>query len=358
MATHLFVVDPLAGIDITKDSSFALMWAAQARGHRVYTCDTDGLVAQSVPGSGQVVAVGQGVTARQGVPVSQGLPVGQALAQCRLTTLQQQVGAHFRDGPVETRPLGDFDIIWMRKDPPFDMQYIAATYVLDMAPAKTRVLSRPESLRSWNEKTSILRWPHLAPATLLTRDMAAIRRFQQQVGGSVVVKPLGWSGGNGIVALHPGDLNTRSLLEISTRNGREFVLVQQYLPAVVQGDKRVILVDGVARAGLLRIPPADDLRGNIHIGAAVELSPLTPREQAVCDEIGPALREAGHVFVGLDLIGERVTEINVTSPTGIQEIRDLGGPDLAEELLDSALGLAPGAHQTAERPAQRMVAGA
>jgi glutathione synthase len=308
--SHLFVVDPLGPIDITKDSSFALMLAVQKRGQRLYTCDTDGLFARS----------------------------GDGFAHCRPTHVQQVPGAHFSDGPVETRPLGDFDLVWMRKDPPFDMQYIAATYVLDLAPPTTRVLSRPESLRSWNEKTSVLRFPQHAPASLLTRDMNTIRAFQQQVGGSIVVKPLAFSGGAGIVALHPGDLNSRSLLEMSTRLNREFVLVQAYLPAVVQGDKRVILVDGVARAGLLRIPPADDLRGNIHIGATVELSPLTPAEQRICDDIGPVLRNAGHLFVGIDLIGERLTEINVTSPTGIQEIRDLGGPDLAEELVDAALG--------------------
>jgi glutathione synthase len=310
MTAHLFVVDPLAGIDIRKDSSFALMLATQARGHGVYTCDTDGLFAQS----------------------------GQGLALCRATRVQAVAGSHFSDGPVQTRPLGDFGVIWMRKDPPFDMQYIAATYVLDLAPASTRVCNRPEALRSWNEKTSLLRFPEQAPPSLLTRDMNTIRRFQAEVGGAIVVKPLAFSGGAGIVALHPGDLNSRSLLEISTRMGREFVLVQQYLPAVVQGDKRVILVDGVARAGLLRIPPADDLRGNIHIGATVRLEGLTPREQAICDVIGPVLKAAGHLFVGIDLIGERLTEINVTSPTGLQEIRDLGGPDLAEELLDAALG--------------------
>ena len=312
---HLFVVDPLGAIDITKDSSFALMLAVQARGHQLYTCDTDGLYAQT----------------------------GQGFANCRATHVQQVRGQHFSDGPVQTKPLGDFDLVWMRKDPPFDMQYIAATYVLDLAPAHTRVLSHPEALRSWNEKTSILRFPDFAPPSLLTRDMNTIRKFQVEVGGSIVVKPLAFSGGAGIVALHPGDLNARSLLEISTKMGREYVLVQQYLPAVVQGDKRVILVDGVARAGLLRIPPADDLRGNIHIGATVELSPLTAREQATCDVIGPVLRQAGHLFVGIDLIGERLTEINVTSPTGLQEIRDLGGPDLAEELLDAALSKSSGA---------------
>ena len=309
MTRHLFVVDPLGPIDTTKDSSFALMLAAQARGHAIHTCDTDGLFAIA----------------------------GDAFASCRPTTVQSIQGQHFRDGPQEVRSLGDFQVVWMRKDPPFDMQYIAATYVLDLAPAGTRVLSRPDSLRSWNEKTSLLRFGDCAPPSLLTRDMATIRRFQADVGGSVVIKPLGYSGGNGIVALHPGDLNTRSLLEISTKNGKEFVIVQQYLPAVVQGDKRVILINGVARAGLLRIPPPDDLRGNIHIGATVRLAPLTPPEEAVCARIGPALREAGHLFVGIDLIGEKLTEINVTSPTGLQEIRDLGGPDLAEELLDAAV---------------------
>lgn len=305
---HLFVIDPLERFDITKDSSFALMWEAQIRGQEVWSCDTDGLYAQS----------------------------GQAFATCRQTHLQNVQGNHFQLAPVEIKNLGEFNVVWMRKDPPFDMQYIAATYVLDMAPQSTRVYSRADALRSWNEKTSILHFPEWAPRSLLTRNMEHIRRFQAEVGGRVVVKPLGYSGGNGIVALHPGDLNTRSLLEISTKNQKEFVLVQEYLPAVVEGDKRVILVNGVALAGLLRIPPADDLRGNIHIGATVELSPLTPREQQICEGLGPFLRQAGHLFVGIDLIGEKLTEINVTSPTGIQEIRDLGGPDLAVALLDAA----------------------
>ena len=308
MTRHLFVVDPLGPIDITKDSSFALLWAAQGRGDTLHTCDTDGLFAQGP----------------------------RAFATCRQTTVAKRQGAHFAVSHPEVRPLGDFDAIWMRKDPPFDMQYIAATYVLDLAPPATKVFSRPDSLRNWNEKTSLLQFGDLAPPSLLTRDPKQIMRFQAEVGGSVVIKPLGYSGGNGIVALHPGDLNTRSLLEITTRHGKEFVLAQKYLPQVVAGDKRVILVAGVARAGLLRIPPPDDLRGNIHIGATTELSPLTEREQAVCTAIGPALAAAGHLFVGIDLIGEQLTEINVTSPTGIHEIRDAGGPDLAEELLDAA----------------------
>ena len=304
---HLFVIDPIERFDITKDSSFALMMAAQNRGHALWCCDTDGLFAKS----------------------------GEGFATCRSVHVAPVQGSHARLGAAEVKPLRSFQVVWMRKDPPFDMQYIAATYVLDMAPQGTRVCSRADSLRSWNEKTSILHFPEFAPRSLLTRDMEVIRRFQTEVGGSIVVKPLGYSGGNGIVALHPGDLNTRSLLEISTKNGKEFVIVQEYLPEVTSGDKRVILVDGVAMAGLLRVPPDDDLRGNIHIGATVELSPLTPREQEICDGLGPYLKAAGHLFVGIDLIGEKLTEINVTSPTGIQEIRDLGGPDLAEALLDA-----------------------
>ncbi|MSQ83796.1 MAG: glutathione synthase [Myxococcales bacterium] len=309
MARHLFVVDPLGPIDIGKDSSFALMWAAQQRGDEVFSCDTDGLLAKGP----------------------------RAFATCNQTTVFRKQGEHFANRAPATRPLGDFEVVWMRKDPPFDMQYIAATYVLDLAPPSTRVFSRPASLRSWNEKTAILQFADLAPLSLLTRNIKEILRFQTEVGGSIVLKPLGYSGGNGIVALHPGDLNARSLVEILTRQGKEFILAQTYLPQVRQGDKRVIFVAGVARAGLLRIPPADDLRGNIHIGATTHLCPLTLAEQALCAVLGPRLQAAGHLFVGIDLIGEKLTEINVTSPTGIHEIRDQGGPDLAAELVEAAL---------------------
>jgi glutathione synthase len=309
MPSHLFVADPVERYDVTKDSTFALMLAAQGRGHEVWWCDTDGLRGES--------GVGQ--------------------ARCWPLKVQKQQGSHVQRGEATVKTLAAFDAVWMRKDPPFDLDYIAATYVLDLAPLPTRVFSQPQGLRDWNEKTSILRFADVAPPMLLTRDMAAIRQFQHAVGGSIVLKPLAFSGGAGIVALHPGDLNTRSLVEMATHEGTRFVVAQQYLPEVVQGDKRVILVDGVARAGLLRVPPPDDLRGNIHVGAKVSLSGLTAREQAVCERIGPALKQAGHLFVGIDLIGERLTEINVTSPTGIQEIRDLGGPDLADELIEAGV---------------------
>ncbi len=306
---HLFVADAIGPMNIHQDSTFGLMLECQRRGHSVYHCDTDGLL---------------------------GLTSG-AKALCREVNVREVQGDHYSVGDPDHLPLGAFDAIWMRKDPPFDMNYIAATYILDGAPDTTCVVNRPSSLRDWNEKAAVLHFPELAPRCLLTRNMAEIKVFQRDVGGSVVLKPLSFSGGAGIVALHPGDLNTNALLEISTRLGQEFVLVQEYMPEVVQGDKRVILVNGEIGGALLRVPPADDLRGNIHVGATTEYVPLDAAETAVCEALRLPLRDAGHIFVGIDLIGGKLTEINVTSPTGIREILGAGGPDLAAALVDSAL---------------------
>ncbi len=306
---HLFVADPVGPMNIHQDSTFGVMLACQGRGHELYHCGTEGLRGNTA-----------GPTAR-----------------CRPVTVQAVEGDHASLGPWTELPLGAFDAIWMRKDPPFDMNYIAATYILEQAPASTRVVNRPSSLRDWNEKACVLRFPELAPRCLLTRDAAAIKAFQQDVGGSVVLKPLSFSGGAGIVALHPGDLNTNALLEMSTRMGQDFVLVQQYLPEVVQGDKRVILVNGELGGALLRVPPPDDLRGNIHVGARTEFVELSAAERALCDALKQPLKDAGHIFVGIDLIGGKLTEVNVTSPTGIREIKAAGGPDLAEALVDAAL---------------------
>ncbi|MCO4760906.1 MAG: glutathione synthase [Myxococcales bacterium] len=308
-ARHLFVADDIGPMNIHQDSTFGLMLHCQDRGFEVYHCDTDGLLGRT---SG-------------------------AMARCRPVQVREVVGDHYTIGESEVLPLGAFDAIWMRKDPPFDMNYIAATYILDGAPATTRVVNRPSSLRDWNEKAAVLRFPELAPRCLLTRNMAEIKAFQRDVGGSVVIKPLAFSGGTGIVALHPGDLNTNALLEISTRNGEEFVLIQQYMPEVTEGDKRVILVNGELGGALLRVPPADDLRGNIHVGARTEYVQLEPAEVVLCEALKQPLKDAGHIFVGIDLIGGKLTEINVTSPTGIREILHAGGTDLAAALVDAAL---------------------
>ncbi len=309
MARHLFIVDPLEAIRVDQDSSFGLIAEAQARKHGVWSCQLGGLRAEG----------------------------DLAQAVCRATVTHPVQGEHVQLGPAETLPLAHFDVIWMRKDPPFDMEYVAATWILDLAPAGTRVVNRARSLRDWNEKASIMRFGDLAVTSLVSRDIEQILDFQARVGGSIVLKPLYMSGGAGIIALHPGDLNTRSLLETWTRFGSSFVMAQRFLPEIAEGDKRVILVDGVARGALLRTPPVDDLRGNIHIGATVTMVDLTAAEQRVCDGLEGALREAGHIFCGIDLIGGQLTEINVTSPTGIQEIHAMGGPNLATELLDTAL---------------------
>ena len=306
---HLFVADPLDGMNIWQDSTFGVMLCCQQRGHAIFHCGTEGLLG------------------RAGAPA----------ARCRPVTVQEVQGDHFTLGEAETVPLAQFDVIWMRKDPPFDMTYIAATYVLDLAPPSTRVVNQTNSLRDWNEKAIVLRFPDLCPEGMLSRNIDELKRFQAEVGGSVVLKPLLYSGGNGIVALHPGDLNTNALLEISTAQGQEFVLAQRYQPEVVEGDKRVILIDGEVGGALLRVPPADDLRGNIHVGARTELCDLTAEERRVCEALRAPLKEAGHLFVGIDLIGGKLTEINVTSPTGIREILMGGGPDLAAALIDAAL---------------------
>ncbi|HAN30406.1 MAG TPA: glutathione synthase [Myxococcales bacterium] len=306
---HLFVADPLDVMNIWQDSTFGLMLECQSRGHEIYHCGTEGLLGRSQAPS----------------------------VRCRAVQVRAEQGNHFTLGELRGLSLDAFDVIWMRKDPPFDLNYIAATYVLDFAPASTRVINRPDSLRSWNEKAIVLRFAQWCPAGLLSRDIAAIKEFQRDVGGSVVIKPLQHSGGNGVVALHPGDLNTNALLEMSTRQGQDFVLVQQYQPEVVEGDKRVILINGEIGGALLRVPPADDLRGNIHVGARTERCELTPQERRVCEALRQPLLDAGHLFVGIDLIGEKLTEINVTSPTGIREILMEGGPDLAASLVDAAL---------------------
>ncbi len=309
MARHLFVIDPLPKLSLQQDSSIGLMDAARSGGDDCWSCDTDGLFAHS----------------------------GGGFARCQPAHIHVDTD-RFELGAAEVHALGHFDVVWMRKDPPFDLNYIAATWVLELAPPPTRVVNRPRSLRDWNEKASLLKFPELCPPSTLVRDMDEVRRFQADVGGAIVIKPLGFSGGAGIVALLPGDLNSRSLIEMSTHSGRDFILVQKYLPAVRDGDLRVILIDGVARGSLLRVPPPDDLRGNIHVGARLELGVLGPDEQRVCDALKEPLRAAGLLFVGIDLIGGLLTEINITSPTGIREICALGGPDLANELLRSATG--------------------
>mgnify|MGYP002630730459 CR=1 FL=1 len=302
----LFVMDPLDRIHVDGDSTWMLLLEARARGWPCWFCTPDQLYAED------------------------------GIASARCQTLEVSATApHFDPGAPQDRKLGDFDVIWMRKDPPFDMDYIFSTYLLDLAPPSTVVLNHPTSIRSANEKLFTLRFPQFITPTLITRDIPRILRFAKDAPGRIVLKPWDGNGGRGVLVSQHGDPNLRSMSEILTTEGTQHIIVQHYIPEIVKGDKRVILINGEPVGQMMRVPSADDHRGNMHVGATVEACELTPRDQAICATLGPVLREMGLLFVGIDIIGDFLTEINVTSPTGLQEIRALTGDRLEVALTDA-----------------------
>lgn len=305
---HLFLMDPLETVRVDKDSTFALMLEAQRRGHRVLYALVPDLY----------------------------LRAGEVRVMARDAKVAPVQGEHFELSSPLDLSLDAVDVVWMRKDPPFDMGYIVNTYLLERAEERgTLVLNRPYGLRSMNEKVWAMRFPELVPTSLITQDMARIRAFADELG-LIVVKPLDGNGGEGVFVLRRDDPNIGVILEASTQHGRRKVLAQRYIPEIKAGDKRIILVDGVAVGAILRVPQGVDHRGNIHVGARVEPTTLTERERVICATIGPFLREAGQVFVGIDVIGDMLTEVNVTSPTGIHEIRHFDGTDVAALVIDAA----------------------
>jgi glutathione synthase len=306
----LFVMDPLDRLNLAGDSTFTLMADATARGWECAWCTPDDLFVRE----GQTWAVLQWV---------------RAFADPH----------RFARGDHAERALGDFDVVWMRKDPPFDMAYIFTTYLLEAVPRRTVVLNDPRSIRSYNEKLVTLRWPHLVPQTLVTREVRRILAFAAAAPDRVVLKPWDGNGGRGVLVSRHGDGNLRAMAELLTADERSFVLVQHYVPEIAQGDKRIILVDGEPLGWMLRVPQPGDHRGNMHAGARVVATELTPRDREICATIGPLLREEGLLFVGIDVIGSILTEINVTSPTGIQEVRRLMGVDLAAKVGDAVAAL-------------------
>jgi glutathione synthase len=222
----------------------------------------------------------------------------------------------------------------MRQDPPFDMNYITISHILERIHPKTLVVNPPASVRNAPEKILVTEFPELMPPTLVTRDRALIHAFRRE-HGNIIVKPLYGNGGAGVFFIQEGDHNLASLLELFEQSFREPFMIQRYLPEVRQGDKRIILVDGEAVAGLNRVPSEGEARSNMHAGGRPELSPLTEREKEICAAIGPALKARDMIFVGIDVIGGYLTEINVTSPTGIREIKRFGGPDIAPLIWDA-----------------------
>jgi glutathione synthase len=300
-------MDPIDTINIDADSTFALALEAQARGHALFHY----------------------------LPEALTLHDGRLYARARPLDVFRHHGHHHRFGHFEELDLAGVDVILMRQDPPFDMAYITATHLLELLPDNgPLVVNDPAAVRNAPEKLFVLRFKELMPPTLLTRDRDAIRGFWKE-HGDIIVKPLFGNGGAGVFRLRPSDENLTALLEMYESIQREPVMVQRYLPEIRRGDKRIILVEGEAKGAVLRVPPEGEARANLHVGARPVKTELTTRDREICDAIGPTLRAQGLVFVGIDVIGGFLTEINVTSPTGIQEIARLDGIEIAPKIWDA-----------------------
>ena len=298
-------MDPIERINIRGDSTFALLLEAQQRGHSIAYYTPDRLAMQ---GSTVVAAV-------------QPLKV------------RDQDGDYFTLGGTRRTELAEFDVILLRQDPPFDLAYITSTHLLERIHPGTLVVNDPLAVRNAPEKMFVMEFPDLMPPTLITRDLAEIKAFRAEQG-DIVMKPLYGKGGEAVFRLAPEDLNFGSLYDLFTVTFREQWVVQKFLPAVRHGDKRIILVDGEFAGAVNRVPAPDDLRSNMVRGGAAQATDLSEREREICATLGPALRERGLLFVGIDVIDGNLTEINVTSPTGIRAIKNLGGPDIAALIWD------------------------
>ena len=299
-------MDPIESINIDADSTFALMLEAQARGHVMWHYHVRDLA----------------------------LANKRVVARAQPVTVERKKGAHWSFGPEEELDLAQVDVVLMRQDPPFDMAYITATHILEHIHPKTLVVNDPASVRNAPEKLFVTHFPELMPETLVTADRRQIMAFRQK-HGDIIVKPLFGNGGAGVFHLRPDDPNLNSLVEMFTERSREPLVVQKYVPDVRKGDKRIILVDGVAMGAINRVPAAGEARSNMHVGGRPEPTTLTDREREICAAIGPELKARGMIFVGIDVIGGYLTEINVTSPTGLQEIARFDGIHLERAIWDA-----------------------
>jgi len=301
-----FQMDPIGAVDINADTTFRLAEEAQARGHELFYYSPDKLAFQE----GRITARGHDMTMQRvaGVPA--------------VLTPEREVD------------LADFDVVWLRQDPPFDMHYITTTHLLDRLKGTTLVVNDPFWVRNYPEKLLVLDFPQLTPPTAITRDIETIRAFREK-HGDIILKPLYGNGGAGVFKLHTGDSNLSSLFELFTGFSREPLIVQKFLPAVTKGDKRVLLIDGEAVGAINRVPAEGETRSNMHVGGRPEKVGLTDRDKEICATIGPILKEKGQVLVGIDVIGDYLTEINVTSPTGIQELERFDGINVAEKIWEA-----------------------
>ena len=298
-------MDPIQRINIKGDSTFALLLEAQRRGHELSYYTPDRLA----------------------------LLNGHLFATVENLNVRDQVGDHFTLDESRRVELSQFDVILLRQDPPFDLAYVTTTHLLERIHPKTLVVNDPAHVRNAPEKMYVTEFPDLMPPTLLTRDLAEIKAFRAE-HGDIVMKPLYGKGGEAVFRLAKEDLNFGSLYDLFTVTFREQWVVQKFLPAVKDGDKRILLVDGEFAGAVNRVPAPDDLRSNMVRGGTPKETELTAREREICERIGPALRERGLLFVGIDVIDGYLTEINVTSPTGIRAVKNLGGPDVAAMIWD------------------------
>ncbi len=299
-------MDPIDSIDISADSTFVMALEAQDRGHTLYHY----------------------------LPQDLALTNGKVVAGARPLEVRREAGNHFTLGAQEWIDLTSFDVILMRQDPPFDMSYITATHLLEHVHPETLVVNDPAEVRNAPEKLFVTHFPDLMPPTLITTNQEQILAFREE-HQDIIVKPLFGNGGAGVFHITPGDENLNSLLEIFTELYREPIIIQRYEPAVREGDKRIILIDGKPAGALNRVPAKGESRSNLHVGGTAKQSMLTKREEEICEAIGPTLKERGLIFVGIDVIGDYMTEINVTSPTCLQEINHFDGVKLEADIWDA-----------------------
>ncbi|NDW02985.1 glutathione synthase [Jiella pacifica] len=299
-------MDHVSSISIKGDSTFAMCLEAQRRGHSLFHYTPERL----------------------------SLRDGRVTVRGEVMELREEEGSHFTLGPSEKRDLGDSDVVLLRQDPPFDMAYITATHILERVQPKTLVVNDPAQVRNAPEKIFVTEFPDLMPETLITKDMAEVMEFRAEFG-DIIMKPLYGNGGAGVFHITPQDRNLTSFFETFGLLYREPFIVQRYLKEVRQGDKRIILVDGEVAGAINRVPAETDARSNMHVGGVATATELTAREREICARIGPALKERNLLFVGIDVIGGLLTEINVTSPTGIREVSRFGGNDIAAMIWDA-----------------------
>ncbi|MEM6408170.1 MAG: glutathione synthase [Pseudomonadota bacterium] len=299
-------MDPIDAIDIDADSSFRIAEEAQARGHELFFYTPDQLSYRE----------------------------GRVLAKGWLLEVRREKGNHFSLGDHQEVGLSDWDVVWLRQDPPFDMGYITTTHLLDRIHPDTLVVNDPTWVRNWPEKLKVLDYPDLTPPTAIARDLDTLKAFRK-AHGTVILKPLYGNGGAGVFKLAADDSNINSLHELFTGINREPLIMQKFLPDVAQGDKRVILIDGEPVGGINRVPAQGETRSNMHVGGRPEPTKLSARDLEICARIGQDLKDHGQIFVGIDVIGGWLTEINVTSPTGLQELERFDGVNVTAKIWEA-----------------------